>query len=62
MYYWEAYAKYNDGFEIKFISEYKNDKLESEQQYELECILLEDSDYNEKHEGVAFYSVALLED
>jgi hypothetical protein len=56
MYYWEAEAKYVDGTYVRRLFAYKEDKSEGDQQYEIECWLIE------RHEHCIWYSVELVED
>lgn len=48
---WEAVAEYKDGFKIRRLFEASNAMTDNEQQYFLECWLLD------VHEGCTWYSV-----
>lgn len=48
---WEARATYEDGTEVERYFDYNEYKDEDEQQWELECWLIE------RHEGCTWYSV-----
>lgn len=52
---WEASAEYSDGTSVCRLFEYREDKDEAEQQYDLECWLIE------RHEGCTWYSVVYVE-
>lgn len=57
---WELHATYEDGTVIDEVREYDDTKTEKEQEYELECELLEENSYS--FGACTFYSVALVEE
>ena len=52
---WEASAEYADGTSVCRLFEYREDKAEYEQQYELECWLIG------RHAGCTWYSVVYVD-
>ena len=57
---WELYAEYEDGTVIDETRAYDNSKTESEQQYDLECELIEENYYS--FGDCTNYSVTLVYD
>lgn len=51
---WEAKAQYKDGTAVDRLFEYNENQPESEQQYQIECWLIE------RHDGCTWYSVDCL--
>ena len=56
--YWELHATYEDGTEIDEVRDYNENKTTREQEYELECELIEENSYS--FVASTFYSVALI--
>lgn len=48
---WKAEAQYTDGTAVQRLFEYNENQPESEQQYQIECWLIE------RHDGCTWYSV-----
>jgi hypothetical protein len=57
---WELDAEYEDGTIINETRPYDNSKGEADQQYELECELIEENSYS--FGKCTYYSVALVYD
>ena len=48
---WEAVAEYSDGTNVRRLFSYDERRNENEQQYDIECWLIE------RHDGCTYYSV-----
>ncbi len=53
---WEAVAEYADGTSVRRLFAYSEGRNENDQQYDLECWLLE------RHPGCTWYSVNYIEE
>lgn len=56
MYMWEAVAEYEDGSRVRQLFDYNERESENEQQYRLECWLIE------RAKGCTWYSVNFIDE